>query len=812
MDALLFKPQLKVNQYDKDDARDYKRKENNLRCKQARGLSVKVKRKIPQTLEISNESIHDSKVIEKSKKVIPSRLEMLKEWKIKKEKQKAASKKPKAFVVKHVVHKDNNIYKDENRRRNQKENIIIVGKKIDSTKQPTKPKVLRERNVNVEINQTSQKQSLGWKKSQPSLTKKPPQKNRIIQTRSTSNVSKTLDNDKKVGRTENEPVTRILRGKKNVENKREKTKNFSEVGSKPSTQPNVSENIENNKTSSPKDLNDIEQKQAESIEVIDLPVEAIVDEPTTFEPPQGLAFINFKFDRDALSPRKFLDGQIQSEVSGEEKTLSPNTSEKANSVDGTPECVKVYPKVDSLRKSARLVRSKITSNGDLDTPKTPVALFKEREGITPARITSSKRNSLTPNPKNFLSKVEDPVAQRIESPKLQSKVDLLRTPPDMKKSVNHFTALVSSEEEKFSSCCEKWNKVMEENTAPEKDHGNILAAIGQAQLFMRKRFKQFKELIELHKDKTAEKAAHASDLDGFWEMIYFQVKDVHKRFAELEVLQNNNWEEPQDSCKAVKKVTKVKKNVVVKKPAPSKTSTRKSDFKKFREQMKAKNLKEQQGDAAGAFVSIITTSVDEEGKKVLTPMRRSLRNFNASDIKNSPAVSMVIPVDVSVKKSVDEFSADSLEETSPEKQKTKMKQKIDNPGEEIVKSLRRSTRKTPSKYRSVDAVTTQRPADVACNLFTDSGEVFNEPELNNEDENYDFNKYLSKTIISEDQPVKRDLLSSFDDRVDTPPPLPLNDLMMFSPIVTKLNNERSVPIQPSSSVQPTSSLVNDLLS
>lgn len=244
---------------------------------------------------------------------------------------------------------------------------------------------------------------------------------------------------------------------------------MSQVGSTPSTQPNVSENIGNIKASPSKDLNDIEQKQAENIEVIDLPVETIVDEPTTFEPPQGLAFINFKFDMDALSPRKFLEGQIQSEVSGEEKALSPNTSEKTNSVDGTPECVRINPKVDSLRKSARLVRSKITSNGDVDTPKTPVALFKEREGITPARIRSSKRNSLTPNPKNFLSKVEDPVAQRIESPKLQSKKDdLLRTPPDMKKSVNHFTALVSSEEEKFSSCCEKWNKVMEENTAPEK--------------------------------------------------------------------------------------------------------------------------------------------------------------------------------------------------------------------------------------------------------------------------------------------------------------------------------------------------------
>lgn len=39
---------------------------------------------------------------------------------------------------------------------------------------------------------------------------------------------------------------------------------------------------------------------------------------------------------------------------------------------------------------------------------------------------------------------------------------------------------------------------------------------------------------------------------------------MHKRFAELEVLQNNNWEEPQDGSKAVKKVIKVKKSVAVK--------------------------------------------------------------------------------------------------------------------------------------------------------------------------------------------------------------------------------------------------------
>lgn len=38
------------------------------------------------------------------------------------------------------------------------------------------------------------------------------------------------------------------------------------------------------------------------------------------------------------------------------------------------------------------------------------------------------------------------------------------------------------------------------------------------------------------------------DLQGFWELVYIQVADIHSKFSELDKLRKNNWEPlPQDS-------------------------------------------------------------------------------------------------------------------------------------------------------------------------------------------------------------------------------------------------------------------------
>lgn len=272
-----------------------------------------------------------------------------------------------------------------------------------------------------------------------------------------------------------------------------------------------------------------------------------------------------------------------------------NYSLKSMSIANNTETDKPQPTKNILLKSNN------NNNAISTAVVTPTSQFKTRECIrTPLSGTRGTpgRIGVSPNPRNFLCKAEDPVLQRIESPKPEpfQKSSQASIP----KSAMYFHQLVDKEEAKFKDCCAKWNKILAEDNVPEQAQGNILAAIGQALLFQNKRFKQFKELIELHKDKSAEKAAYASDLHGFWEMIYYQVEDVHKRFDEIELLRSNNWVE--------KKVELVTKPKVIKKVIPqneTKEKTKKlivsSKFKMFRQQMMVKKKAEERNSDAMIF-------------------------------------------------------------------------------------------------------------------------------------------------------------------------------------------------------------------
>ena len=96
--------------------------------------------------------------------------------------------------------------------------------------------------------------------------------------------------------------------------------------------------------------------------------------------------------------------------------------------------------------------------------------------------------------------------------------------------------------------------------------GQIRTTVGQAQLLMRKKLKQYLSLVEQAQDLTVEKRANADDLQvrspivykyttstyvdssllfhqSFWDMIYFQVEDVERKFVAIERLEKNGWKE-----------------------------------------------------------------------------------------------------------------------------------------------------------------------------------------------------------------------------------------------------------------------------
>jgi len=53
--------------------------------------------------------------------------------------------------------------------------------------------------------------------------------------------------------------------------------------------------------------------------------------------------------------------------------------------------------------------------------------------------------------------------------------------------------------------------------------GCIRTTIGQAELLMAERFKQFAGLVSNCEFRTGEKEVTCTDLQGFWDMVYFQV-------------------------------------------------------------------------------------------------------------------------------------------------------------------------------------------------------------------------------------------------------------------------------------------------
>ena len=185
-------------------------------------------------------------------------------------------------------------------------------------------------------------------------------------------------------------------------------------------------------------------------------------------------------NKDKTSDENIIDKVI----SPKSKSDTKNCSDEKEHDDKdfiTPQSNKLPAVEDGLSLSTKLQekRTPVSLPKKLDSStklylKTPVSLFKQREDAitsrTPQKETkpNSKRLSLTPNPKNFLSQVEDPVAVRLASPVRKLVANKApRTPPDVSESVKLFTSKVATEEDKFSNFIAKWEKILERNEAPE---------------------------------------------------------------------------------------------------------------------------------------------------------------------------------------------------------------------------------------------------------------------------------------------------------------------------------------------------------
>ncbi|XP_048448905.1 disks large-associated protein 5, partial [Rhincodon typus] len=199
------------------------------------------------------------------------------------------------------------------------------------------------------------------------------------------------------------------------------------------------------------------------------------------------------------------------------------------------------------------------SKNNVDSSTTPNLVTRTRSKLV-ARLESEHFPE---------AKCEDPVGAVIEEVPASNKPQdsLASCTTDVSgplHNVAHFRGIVQSETESLTGLCQQWEGWANSAEIPDHVKDLIRTTVGQARLLMAERFKQFNGLVDDCEFKTSEKEVTYTDLEGFWDMVYFQVEDVNKKFEHLRKLQENSWEEPNELLSVPKKM--VKKKVAILKP------------------------------------------------------------------------------------------------------------------------------------------------------------------------------------------------------------------------------------------------------
>ncbi|KAG9338879.1 hypothetical protein JZ751_025319 [Albula glossodonta] len=129
-------------------------------------------------------------------------------------------------------------------------------------------------------------------------------------------------------------------------------------------------------------------------------------------------------------------------------------------------------------------------------------------------------------------------------------------PQEPQHNVLYFRSVLVSETDRLSGLCEQWEARTEDASIPEESRDRMRTAVGQARLLMKERFSQFEGLVDDCDLGRGEKVTTCTDLQGFWDMVYFQVEDVMRKFDALKEAESRGWQEEHKPQPRQKKAVK----------------------------------------------------------------------------------------------------------------------------------------------------------------------------------------------------------------------------------------------------------------
>ncbi|KAM8887779.1 disks large-associated protein 5 [Synchiropus picturatus] len=211
------------------------------------------------------------------------------------------------------------------------------------------------------------------------------------------------------------------------------------------------------------------------------------------------------------------------------------------------------------------------------------------------------------------------------------------SPLESKHDVPYFRSEISNETERLTALSAHWELKVEDESIPEEMRDRMRTAVGQARLLMKERFNQFSGLVDDCELQRGEKITTCTDLQGFWDMVYFQVEDVNKKFAALKEAEARGWVDEHKPLPRQRKVVK-KLAAAPPKAAGTKAAAR-SRLAAVKAAMKARQLAaeaEKMMGSSGNAESEFTMSC-EEARPAESPAKAS------GSVRRSSRLSAVAP-------------------------------------------------------------------------------------------------------------------------------------------------------------------------